>query len=152
MFEKLIRNPRKELMSKIENLKRELREKDKLISDIRAKLDFQETNRKHLETFQKEKGQSEVLRTIQQLSYLDLDKLREEECAFDVYEVSKEGKSQMWAVVTGYCQYGGCDIPTFFGNELFARIYAITLTKLGREPTSIGICPECQAEYLENSV
>ena len=83
---------------------------------------------------------------------LDLDKLREEKCAFDVYEVSKEGKSQMWAVVTGYCQYGGCDIPTFFGNELFARIYAITLTKLGREPTIIGICPECHDEFWENSI
>ncbi len=118
------------------------------------------------------KTEAKMLRRIYELGEMSLEVLRTQPCKFDVYsgfdrdefefdfddesdeaaecssdeDASENAEPVKWAVVTGRCQYGGCDLPTWFDDERSARIYAILRTECGFQEV-MGICGSCQYEY-----
>ncbi|MBQ7818483.1 MAG: hypothetical protein IJ341_02180 [Bacteroidales bacterium] len=92
----------------------------------------------------KAEGTKESVDYLLKLLHLNMDSLRKSESNFDVYEDS-DGR---WAVVTHYCNLGGCDMPTYFTTEHSARIYALMMTYSGAKPISDGACQDCYSEYM----
>lgn len=75
----------------------------------------------------------------------------EAEEAAEKPESEENAEPVKWAVVTAYCQYGGCDLCVWFDDERSARIYAILRTENGF-PVGQGLCNSCRREYYENCV
>lgn len=113
-----------------------------------------------------------LIKRINVLGEMDMEKLRTVECSFDVYasseiedpydfgddannEAAEDANANdastpvKWGVVTSYCQYGGCDLLTWFDDERSARIYAILRTENGF-PAGSGLCNDCRREYYES--
>lgn len=52
-----------------------------------------------------------------------------------------------WAVHDRICQYGGCEMPSYYKNECSARIYAAALN-IAKVPLIRDLCPECAKEMI----
>ncbi|RKJ42514.1 hypothetical protein D7X33_35580, partial [Butyricicoccus sp. 1XD8-22] len=77
----------------------------------------------------------------------DEEKLKSFQLNFDI---TFDDESKKWAVITEYCQLGGCEIGSIpFKNELEAKHKAIELTLKNEKPTSSRACSSCYSEYLE---
>ena len=91
-------------------------------------------------------GQKECTDFLLMLMSLEMDQLRKQKVNFDIHEDS-DGK---WAVVTHYCNLGGCEMPSYFKTERLARIYALGMTHLGATPNCDETCSACYSEYITN--
>lgn len=66
------------------------------------------------------------------------------------FNVQKKEGAQ-WAVVTGYCCLGGCDIGVYtFAAERDALLYAALLEAVGFRPSHNTACPACYTEYMKD--
>ena len=144
MFKRLFKNNKKALETEIQELKGKLAEKQAIIFNLEMQVEKSVQSRKL--------GQSDVLYELKDLSNVGLNELRKTKCNFDVFDATEEGEPQKWAVVTSYCQYGGCDIPVYFGDEISARIYALIRTKLGDKPSTNSLCDECRVDYMNDVI
>lgn len=69
------------------------------------------------------------------------------------FDITFDEVSKKWAVITDYCQIGGCELGSIpFKNELEAKHKAIELTLKNKKPESNSACSSCYSEYLEMSI
>lgn len=130
------------LNTQMQNLNNSIEDKNAIIEELERKLAWN-TNES------REAGKNDVLNLFKKLASIKLQDLQSMKSNFDVY---KEDERQKWAVVTSYCSYSGCDIPTYFEDETIARLYATILTLMGNEPSTNGICRNCHSEYITNCI
>lgn len=176
--ENMKKNSRKALLSQIDKLKarcslfegsldiavRQKQDAEKRLADFtaKAKADAEAAHKWDLEN-----GRTQVLNMYMKMARMSLEQLREATSNFDVYEVTPDEfvfdednepraaeqtaeptTTNKWAVVTAYCQLGGCDITTEFNNEYAARLYAVIMTELGEKPETTT-CGPCYLEYMQ---
>lgn len=166
------KNSRKALLSQIDELEarcsiavRQKQEAEMHLADFTAKT---KTDAENAHKWGLENGRNQVLNTYTKMARMSLEQLREATSNFDVYEVTPdefvfdEGDeprvaeqtaetttTNKWAVVTAYCQLGGCDITTEFDNEYAARLYAVIMTAFGEKPETTT-CGPCYREYMRD--
>lgn len=178
-IENLKKNSRKALLGQVDQLKwqceclhdalsiavRQKEDAEKRLADFaaKAKADAEAAHKWDMES-----GRNQVLNAYGKMARMSLEQLREATSNFDVYEVtpdevvfdndgearpaeqsSEPAAPNKWAVVTAYCQLGGCDITTEFDNEYAARLYAVIMTALGEKPETTT-CGPCYLEYMQD--
>lgn len=163
-----------ELKTQKKRLEVEIRDHQAVMDQVGKKLKEYETTIKSMEgsaDIAAHNAKYKLIMRINELGEMSLEQLRAQKCDFDVYpssdihnesefdfddeDVNAEAsdpdaaKPDKWAVVTSYCQYGGCDIRTWFDDERSARIYAILRTENGF-PAGSTLCGSCRQEYYAN--
>ena len=79
------------------------------------------------------------------------DASRDNDIYTELIDDDSDEHNGQWAVYDRICQYGGCDMPSYYSDEMSARIYTATLN-VAKIPRVRDICPECRQEYYASMI